>query len=75
MSTRTLNCSKESGGRDNNMAPDQMREAVTLVAGRIATDASGTVRLDTARAIAETGVDLISIGTLTHSATALGIET
>jgi nicotinate-nucleotide pyrophosphorylase (carboxylating) len=57
----------------DNMTPDQMREAVALVAGRFATQASGNVRLDTVRAIAETGVDLISIGALTHTVTALDI--
>jgi nicotinate-nucleotide pyrophosphorylase (carboxylating) len=66
-----------AGGADSvlldNMTPDQMREAVAMVAGRIATEASGTVNLDTVRAIAETGVDLISIGALTHSVTALDI--
>jgi nicotinate-nucleotide pyrophosphorylase (carboxylating) len=65
------------GGIDSvlldNMTPDQMRDAVTIVAGRMATEASGTVRLDTVRAIAETGVDLISVGALTHSVTALDI--
>jgi nicotinate-nucleotide pyrophosphorylase (carboxylating) len=67
----------DTGGIDSvlldNMTPDQMREAVTIVAGRMATEASGTVRLDTVRAIAETGVDLISVGALTHSVTALDI--
>jgi nicotinate-nucleotide pyrophosphorylase (carboxylating) len=67
----------DTGGVDgvllDNMTPDQMREAVTIVAGRMATEASGTVNLDTVRAIAETGVDLISIGALTHSVTALDI--
>ena len=57
----------------DNMTLDQMREAVTMVAGRFATQASGNVRLDTIRAIAETGVDLISIGALTHSVKALDI--
>ena len=67
----------DTGGVDSvlldNMTTDQMREAVTLVAGCIATEASGTVNLNTVRAIAETGVDLISIGALTHSVTALDI--
>jgi nicotinate-nucleotide pyrophosphorylase (carboxylating) len=67
----------DAGGIDSvlldNMTPDQMREAVALVAGRFATQASGNVRLDTVRAIAETGVDLISIGALTHTVTALDI--
>jgi nicotinate-nucleotide pyrophosphorylase (carboxylating) len=67
----------DTGGIDSvlldNMTPDQMREAVAMVAGRFATQASGNVRLDTVRAIAETGVDLISIGALTHSTKALDI--
>ncbi|MEU5391441.1 hypothetical protein [Streptomyces tibetensis] len=42
-------------------------------AARILLEASGTVRLDTVRAIAETGVDLISVGALTHSAPALDL--
>ena len=67
----------DTGGVDSvlldNMTPDQMREAVTIVGGRMATEASGTVRLDTVRAIAESGVDLISVGALTHSVTALDI--
>ena len=67
----------DAGGVDSvlldNMTLDQMREAVAMVAGRFATQASGNVRLDTIRAIAETGVDLISIGALTHSTKALDI--
>jgi nicotinate-nucleotide pyrophosphorylase (carboxylating) len=66
-----------TGGVDSvlldNMKPDQLREAVTMVAGGMATEASGAVNLDTVRAIAETGVDLISVGALTHSVTALDI--
>jgi nicotinate-nucleotide pyrophosphorylase (carboxylating) len=66
-----------AGGVDSvlldNMTPEQMREAVAMVAGRFATQASGNVCLDTVRAIAETGVDLISVGALTHSGTALDI--
>ncbi len=57
----------------DNMAPDMLRQAVTLVDGRILTEASGGVTLDTVRAIAETGVDMISVGALTHSVTALDI--
>lgn len=52
----------------DNMNPAQLREAVTLVNGRIPLEASGNVSLQTIRAIAETGVDFISIGKLTHSA-------
>ncbi len=57
----------------DNMANDTLREAVALVAGRVPTEASGGVRLDTIRAIAETGVDFISVGRLTQSAPAADI--
>ncbi|HTH48135.1 MAG TPA: carboxylating nicotinate-nucleotide diphosphorylase [Candidatus Limnocylindria bacterium] len=57
----------------DNMAPDRLRAAVALVAGQAQTEASGGVRLDTVRAIAETGVDFISVGALTHSARAVDI--
>lgn len=52
----------------DNMTPAMMAEAVRLVAGRARLEASGNVSLDTIRQIAETGVDDISIGALTHSA-------
>jgi len=55
----------------DNMTPDELREAVALVAGRARTEASGGVRLDTVTAIASTGVDYISVGALTHSARAV----
>jgi nicotinate-nucleotide pyrophosphorylase (carboxylating) len=55
----------------DNMTPDELREAVALVAGRAKTEASGGVRLDTVTAIASTGVDYISVGALTHSARAV----
>jgi nicotinate-nucleotide pyrophosphorylase (carboxylating) len=55
----------------DNMGPDLLREAVRRVAGRMATEASGGVNLDTVKAIAETGVDMISVGALTHSAPVL----
>ena len=57
----------------DNMTPAQMREAVRLVAGRAKTEASGGVNLKTVRAIAETGVDFISVGAITHSARAVDI--
>jgi nicotinate-nucleotide pyrophosphorylase (carboxylating) len=57
----------------DNMDLATMREAVTIAAGRMQTEASGGVRLDTVRAIAETGVDRISVGALTHSAPALNL--
>jgi nicotinate-nucleotide pyrophosphorylase (carboxylating) len=58
----------------DNMPPDQMREAVALVAGRAELEASGNVTLDNVREIAETGVDFISVGALTHSAPALDLS-
>ena len=57
----------------DNMPPEILREAVALVAGRVPTEASGGVRLDTIRAIAETGVDYISVGRITQSAPAVDI--
>ncbi len=57
----------------DNMPPAILREAVTLVAGRVPTEASGGVNLDTIRAIAETGVTYVSVGRLTQSAPAADI--
>jgi nicotinate-nucleotide pyrophosphorylase (carboxylating) len=57
----------------DNMNPSVLRGAVTLVGGRVPTEASGGVRLDTIRAIAETGVTYISVGRLTQSAPAADI--
>ncbi len=57
----------------DNMGADTLRKAVALVAGRVPTEASGGVRLDTIRAIAESGVDFISVGRLTQSAPAADI--
>ena len=57
----------------DNMEPATLRRAVTLVHGRVPTEASGGVRLDTIRAIAETGVDFISVGRITQSAPAADI--
>jgi nicotinate-nucleotide pyrophosphorylase (carboxylating) len=57
----------------DNMAPSTLRGAVTLVGSRVPTEASGGVRLDTIRAIAETGVTYISVGRLTQSAPAADI--
>ena len=51
----------------DNMDTDTLRRAVKLVAGRIVTEASGGVTLETVREIALTGVDVISVGALTHS--------
>ncbi|MFL6787994.1 MAG: carboxylating nicotinate-nucleotide diphosphorylase [Sphingomicrobium sp.] len=57
----------------DNMKPDILREAVALVAGRVPLEASGGVNLDTIRAIAETGVDYVSVGRITQSAPAVDI--
>ena len=57
----------------DNMSPAVLREAVALVDGRVPTEASGGVRLDTIRAIADTGVTYISVGRLTQSAPAADI--
>lgn len=57
----------------DNMDVDSMRECVAMVAGRAKVEASGGVTLATARDIAETGVDWISVGALTHSAPALDL--
>ena len=57
----------------DNMPPPVLRDAVALVDGRVPTEASGGVRLDTIRAIAETGVTYISVGRLTQSAPAADI--
>ncbi|BCA58440.1 carboxylating nicotinate-nucleotide diphosphorylase [Sphingomonas sp. HMP6] len=57
----------------DNMDPPTLREAVRLVGGRVPTEASGGVRLDTIRAIAETGVTYVSVGRLTQSAPAADI--
>jgi nicotinate-nucleotide pyrophosphorylase (carboxylating) len=58
----------------DNMSLGELREAVSLAAGRAELEASGGVNLDTVRAIAETGVDFISVGALTHSARALDVS-
>ncbi|MDO8683506.1 MAG: carboxylating nicotinate-nucleotide diphosphorylase [Armatimonadota bacterium] len=58
----------------DNMSLDEMREAVKLIAGRAIIEASGGVNAQTVTAIAETGVDLISVGMLTHSAKALDLS-
>lgn len=58
----------------DNMPLDMMREAVRVIAGRVLVEASGNVTLETVRAIAETGVDFISTGSITHSAPAVDIS-
>jgi nicotinate-nucleotide pyrophosphorylase (carboxylating) len=57
----------------DNMPLDQLREAVAMVAGRVTTEASGGITLQTAAGVAATGVDLLSVGWITHSAPALDV--
>jgi nicotinate-nucleotide pyrophosphorylase (carboxylating) len=57
----------------DNMTLEQLREAVRIAAGGAQTEASGGVNLRTVRAIAETGVDYVSVGAITHSARAMDI--
>ncbi len=58
----------------DNMSLDEMTEACKLVDGKAKTEASGNVTLDNIRAVAETGVDIISLGALTHSVQAFDIS-
>jgi nicotinate-nucleotide pyrophosphorylase (carboxylating) len=58
----------------DNMSLEDMRKAVKSIHGRVLVEASGGITLDNVRAVAETGVDFISIGALTHSVTALDIS-
>ena len=58
----------------DNMTPPELRAAVREIAGRAMTEASGGVTLDTVREIAETGVDYISVGALTHGARSLDVS-
>jgi nicotinate-nucleotide pyrophosphorylase (carboxylating) len=57
----------------DNFTPEQLREGVGLVAGRALVEASGGVSLDTVAEIARTGVDIISVGALTHSVRSLDL--
>jgi nicotinate-nucleotide pyrophosphorylase (carboxylating) len=57
----------------DNMPPSILRQAVKIIRGRAQTEASGGVNLKTVRAIAQTGVDFISVGAITHSARAVDI--
>lgn len=58
----------------DNMTPDQLRQAVEQAAGQVTLEASGDISRETARAVAETGVDYFSSGALTHSARALNLS-
>lgn len=66
-----------SGGADvimlDNMDPPTMAEAVALIAGRAIVEASGSITVDTVAAVAESGVDVISVGWITHSAPTLDV--
>jgi nicotinate-nucleotide pyrophosphorylase (carboxylating) len=57
----------------DNMTPTLLAEAVGLVSGRLITEASGGVDLDNVRLVAESGVDIISVGWITHSAPQLDL--
>jgi nicotinate-nucleotide pyrophosphorylase (carboxylating) len=58
----------------DNMSPEEVREAVEVTAGRAELEASGGMSLATVRAYAETGVDFVSVGALTHSARSLHVS-
>ena len=58
----------------DNMSTEQMRKAVEITEGRAVLEASGGITFETVRAIAETGVDIISVGALTHSAPAMNVS-
>jgi nicotinate-nucleotide pyrophosphorylase (carboxylating) len=57
----------------DNMPPEVLREVVALVGGRAELEATGGLTLEVARAVAETGVDYLSVGGLTHSAPILDL--
>jgi nicotinate-nucleotide pyrophosphorylase (carboxylating) len=57
----------------DNFTPDDLKRGVELVAGRALVEASGNVNLDTVGRIARTGVDIISVGALTHSVRSLDL--
>jgi nicotinate-nucleotide pyrophosphorylase (carboxylating) len=57
----------------DNFSLEDLRAAVAIAGGKVTLEASGGVNLETVRAIAETGVDVISVGALTHSAPVLDI--
>ena len=57
----------------DNMAPGELRDAVGRCRGKLLTEASGGITLETIRAVADTGVDQVSVGALTHSAPSLDI--
>ena len=58
----------------DNMSPDQLREAVALIAGRFPTEASGGITESTIAEVARTGVNYISVGALSHSVKSLDLS-
>jgi nicotinate-nucleotide pyrophosphorylase (carboxylating) len=58
----------------DNMSLNDMKKAVKVAGGRVLLEASGNIKLENVREVAETGVDLISVGALTHSAVAVDIS-
>ena len=58
----------------DNMDVNTMSEAVSLIDGKAVVEASGGINLNTVRSVAETGVDLISVGSLTHSVQGLDLS-
>ena len=58
----------------DNFSPEQTRQAVALIAGRVDTESSGGITLENLRAYAECGVDYISVGALTHQVQSLDIS-
>ena len=58
----------------DNMPPEEMRRVVEMIGGRAVVEASGGITLESVREVAETGVDIISVGALTHSVNALNIS-
>ncbi len=57
----------------DNMSPEEMRKGVEMIAGRMKTEASGGISADSAKAVAESGVDMLSSGALTHSSPILDV--
>jgi nicotinate-nucleotide pyrophosphorylase (carboxylating) len=58
----------------DNFSPALLKEAVTIINGAYETEASGGIKLDTIRSYAESGVDFISVGAITHSAVSLDLS-
>ncbi|MBK5196607.1 MAG: nicotinate-nucleotide diphosphorylase (carboxylating), partial [Proteiniphilum sp.] len=58
----------------DNFTPEKSREAVKIVSGRVELESSGGITIDTIRQYAETGVDYISVGALTHSVKSLDMS-